>query len=322
MNNDISIPDQSGTLAVVTGANSGLGFGITRRLAAAGAEVILAVRNPKKGEQAIKELLAEIPDARLSLELIDLADLQSIKDFAARLNQRGQPINTLVNNAGIMMTPRRNTTADGFELQFGSNHLGHFALTAWLLPLLQKAGRSRVTTMSSGMSHLGRIAFDDLQLERSYSPTRAYTQSKLANLLFAIELNRRSQLYGWGILSNAAHPGVTSTNLQSTGPTLGTNKTQEGLFMRLSKRIPGLWQTVPQGCLPALYATTSPHAAGAGYYGPNGFMEMAGMPAPAWLPSRARDEQAAKRLWELSEQLTHAYFPTQNQHPTPALLAV
>ncbi|HEY0604566.1 MAG TPA: SDR family oxidoreductase [Herpetosiphonaceae bacterium] len=307
-NEDIDIPKQTGTLAVVTGANSGLGFGITRRLAAAGAEVILAVRNLDKGRKAINDLLAANPAAKLSIEQLDLSSLQSIKDFAARLQAAGRPINLLINNAGIMATPTRQTTADGFELQFGTNHLGHFALTARLLPLLQQASSSRVVTMSSIMNRMGRINFDDLQSERSYSPYTAYSQSKLANLLFAMELNRRSLAHGWGILSNAAHPGATHTNLQSTGPNLGRSSTRPSLGLRLSYLIPGFWQEIEQGCLPALFAATSPRAVGGAYYGPDGFAELTGLPKLAGIPRRAKDEATARRLWESSEQLTQTHF--------------
>jgi NAD(P)-dependent dehydrogenase (short-subunit alcohol dehydrogenase family) len=306
---DIDIPDQSGSLAIVTGANSGLGLGITRRLAAAGAEVILAVRNPEKGRQAMQDLLVENPRAKLSIELIDLASLQSIGDFVARLNAAGRPLNLLINNAGVMMPPTRHTTSDGFELQFGANHLGHFALTAGLLPLLRKAGSSRVTTMSSGMNHLGSIHFDDLQWERRYSPMLAYGQSKLANLLFARELNRLSLEHGWGILSNSAHPGATHTNLQTSGPTLGKTARGAGMGMRMATLIPGLWQEIPQGCLPALYAATCPEAQGGAYYGPNGFAEMTGMPKLAMVPGKAKNGATARRLWQVSEQLTQFHFP-------------
>jgi NAD(P)-dependent dehydrogenase (short-subunit alcohol dehydrogenase family) len=310
---NINIPDQTGTLAVVTGANSGIGFGITRRLAAAGAEVILAVRNLEKGNQAISNLLAEYPGAKLSTEQVDLANLGSIRAFAERLNASGRPINLLINNAGIMAPPTRNATSDGFELQFGSNYLGHFALTAGLLPLLRKAGSSRVTHMSSGVNRMGRINFDDLQWERQYPAYRAYAQSKLANLMFALELNRRSHEYGWGILSNAAHPGATRTNLQSTGPNLGKASSGVGLGMRITGVIPGFWQEVPQGCLPALFAATSPRAVGGGYYGPDGYAELTGMPKAARIPSRARDEDTARKLWQVSEQLTQFRFPTNQE---------
>jgi len=300
---DIEVPDQSGKLALVTGANSGLGFGLARRLAAAGARVILAVRSPDKGEAAAQAIRAEFPLAALTVEALDLASLQSIRALAARLNAAGQPLDILVNNAGVMAPPRRATTADGFELQFGVNHLGHFALTTGLLPLLRQAGGARVVTMSSGVSHLGRINFNDLQSEKNYQPFLAYAQAKLANLLFAFELNRRSQAGGWGILSNAAHPGATYTNLQIAGPNMGTGKTSRGLTVRLTGLIPGLWQEVPQGCLPALFAATSPRAAGGAYYGPDGLFEMTGGPRLAWVPRQARDERVAAKLWQVSERL-------------------
>ena len=301
---DIDVPDQTGRLAVVTGANSGIGFGLTRRLAGAGAHIIQAVRSPEKGEAAAQKIRTEFPPARLTVEALDLASLASIRAFAARLSAQGQPLHLLVNNAGIMMPPARAATADGFELQLGVNHLGHFALTAGLLPLLRRAGSARVVTMSSGVAHLGRINFEDLQSVRSYQPTGAYAQSKLANLLFAFELNRRSQARGWGLLSNAAHPGATYTNLQITGPNLGTRNTNRSLGMRLTGLIPGVWQEIPQGCLPALYAATSPQAAGGAYYGPDGLAELTGGPKPAWVPRRARDEKVAGQLWQVSEQLT------------------
>ena len=309
---DIRMPDLHGQLAVVTGANSGLGFGLTRRLAAAGAAVILAVRNAEKGRQAIQQLLAEYPQANLALELIDLANLQSVHTFAARLGAAGRSINILINNAGVMMPPRRYTTTDDFELQFGANHLGHFALTAWLLPLLRAAGSAHVTTMSSGVNHLGRIRFGDLQWQQGYSPVLAYAQSKLANLLFATELDRRSRQQGWGIRSNAAHPGVTRTNLQRSGPSMGTGRSDEPLMMRFSKALPGIWQEVPQGCLPALFAATNPLAPGGAYYGPDGFGEMTGMPKLARLPRGANDPAVARQLWAISEQLTGARFPAND----------
>ena len=307
---DIEIPNQTGKVAVVTGANSGIGFGVTRRLAAAGAEVILAVRNMDKGNEAITKLLADQPTAKLSLEHIDLSNLQSVQDFATRLNERGRPVNILINNAGVMAPPTRHTTSDGFELQFGANYLGHFALTAGLLPLLRKAGTSRVVTLSSIVNHFGKINFDDLQSQRKYAPWPSYAQSKLADLLFAMELDRRSQVYGWGILSNAAHPGATTTNLQTAGPNLGLANTGESRIMRLTKRIPGFWQEIPQGSLPALFAATSLLAVGGSYYGPDGYGELTGMPKPARIPRRANDEDTQKKLWQVSEQLTRVHFPT------------
>jgi NAD(P)-dependent dehydrogenase (short-subunit alcohol dehydrogenase family) len=306
---DIEIPDQSGKLAVVTGANSGIGFGATQRLAGAGAEVVLAVRSLDKGEEAARRIRAEHPDAKLSVERLDLSDLGSVAAFAAAMSERTASIDILINNAGVMAVPTRKSTVDGFELQFGTNHLGHFALTGRLLPLLS-AGSARVVTLSSGVSRIGRIALDDLQGERRYGPWRAYSQSKLATLMFAFELDRRSQRYGWGLLSNAAHPGATHTNLQSTGPNLGRRR--PSWTARLMDRMPGIWQEIPQGSLPTLYAATSPHAVGGGYYGPDGFGELTGTPKAAKVPSRARDEAVAAKLWDASESLTNVRYPTNH----------
>jgi NAD(P)-dependent dehydrogenase (short-subunit alcohol dehydrogenase family) len=206
-----------------------------------------------------------------------------------------------------MTPPTRHTTADGFELQFGTNHLGHFALTGRLLPLLRKGNTPRVVTLSSTAARLGRINFDDLQWERRYRGIGSYGQSKLANLLFAIELDRRGDRHGWGILSAAAHPGATRTNLQSAGPNMGRAEGRESPLMRLGNRLP-MWQEVPQGALPTLYAATSPEAEGGAYYGPDGFMELRGAPTTAIVPRRARDEATAARLWEVSEDLTKVRF--------------
>ncbi len=306
------VPDQTGLLAVVTGANSGIGFGVSQRLAAAGAEVILAVRNLDKGNNAAQDIRAQFPAARVVAEQLDLASLASVEAFSERMLTSGRPIHLLINNAGIMTPPVRQTTADGFELQWGTNYLGHFALTGKLLPLLRKASSSRVVTLSSLTNRIGSINFDDLQSERGYRPQFAYGQSKLATLMFAIELNRRSLRYGWGIRSNASHPGATLTNLQTTGPTLGRGSTtlMERLGMRITRMIPGFWQEIAQGALPTLYAATSPLAVGGGYYGPGGFAELTGMPAVARIPRRARNEKTAQRLWQVSEQLTSVSFPT------------
>jgi NAD(P)-dependent dehydrogenase (short-subunit alcohol dehydrogenase family) len=302
--NDIQIPDQSGTFAVITGSNSGIGLGAAHRLAAAGAEVVLAVRNESKGAAALAEIKAATPGAGVSVERLDLSSLDSVAAFADRMLDAGRPIDLLINNAGVMMPPNRYTTEDGFELQFGTNHLGHFALTGRLLPLLRNGNGARVVTLSSSAARLGRINFDDLQAERRYRPIPAYGQSKLANLLFMLELSRRSADNGWGIRSTAAHPGATHTNLQSTGPSMG--RSRDPLSMRLGNFLP-IWQEIPQGCLPTLYAA-GPDAVPAGYYGPDGILEMRGLPAPAKLPRRARDEQSAARLWQISEDLTKVRY--------------
>ncbi|MER7891074.1 SDR family oxidoreductase [Micromonospora sp. NPDC094482] len=303
------LPDQSGRLAVVTGANSGVGLETARRLAAAGAEVILAVRNTDKGDTAAADIRDTTPDARLRVEELDLSRLASVADLARRLTAAGRPLDLLVNNAGVMAVPTRHTTADGFELQFGTNHLGHFALTGRLLPLLTAGNRPRVVTLSSGTHHFGRIDFDDLQSERRYSAQRAYAQSKLATLMFADELQRRSDRHGWGLLSNAAHPGATRTNLQAAGPSLGRDRTEIPFSTRLTMRIPGFWQDVDQGALPTLYAATSPDAAGGEYYGPKGPFGLTGPPAVARKSRRARDTGVAERLWRDSEQLTGVSYP-------------
>jgi NAD(P)-dependent dehydrogenase (short-subunit alcohol dehydrogenase family) len=310
MTTDIAVPDLTGKLAVVTGANSGLGFGLTGRLARAGAEVVLAVRNRAKGKDAIERLGRDLPGAKLSLRDLDLSSLDSIAALGEQLTAEGRPIDILLNNAGIMTPPTRDVTKDGFELQFGSNYLGHFALTGHLLPLLRQAS-AHVVTMSSLTNRWGRLNFDDLNWEKSYSPQRSYGTSKLANLMFARELQRRSDRLGWGLRSNSAHPGATITNLQVTGPTHGRDSTRlVDLMNRISYRIPGMWQEVDQGILPALYAATSPDAVGGGYYGPSGPFGLTGGPAEASVPKRALDDNDSRRLWDVSEQLTGVHFPT------------
>ena len=310
---DITVPDLRGTLAVVTGANSGLGFGLTGRLARAGADVVLAVRSEQRGAAAAARIRADVPGAALDIRRLDLASLASVAEFSDGLLADARPVHLLINNAGVMMPPQRAVTADGFELQFGTNHLGHFALTARLLPLLRHADRSRVVNLSSLIAQVGRLDFDDLQSQRSrtkYSPARAYAVSKLATLMFARELQRRSTAAGWGITSVAAHPGATITNLLVSGPTHDGASARVFLALNAaSHHIPGLWQQIEQGILPALYAATSPDAAGGGYYGPNGPGELTGAPDAARIPPRALDDAAARRLWQLSETLAAVSFP-------------
>jgi NAD(P)-dependent dehydrogenase (short-subunit alcohol dehydrogenase family) len=305
---DIEVPDQSGRLAVVTGANSGIGLEAARRLAAAGAAVVLAVRNADKGAAAVEDIRAGLPDADVSVEALDLSSLASVRVFAATMTDRGRAVDLLVNNAGIMAVPKREVTEDGFELQLGTNFLGHFALTGLLLPLLRRADAPRVVTLSSSAARFGRINLDDLQSEKRYGAWRAYGQSKLADLIFAFELERRSVANGWNVMSNAAHPGSTHTNLQSTGPNLGTGKQGNGII-GIFMRFPGVSQDAAAGALPTLYAATSPDAVGSGYYGPNGFQELNGLPAPAHVPRRALDTATAGELWRRAEQLTAVTFP-------------
>ncbi|MFM9921284.1 SDR family oxidoreductase [Lacisediminihabitans sp. H27-G8] len=307
---DISVPDLSGRLAVVTGANSGLGLGLTRRLAAAGAEVILAVRNRAKGEDAIAEILAETPSARLSIRSLDLASLSSVAGLSEALIAEGRPVDILVNNAGIMHTPSRQLTTDGFEVQFASNYLGHFALTAGVLPLLRASGAPRVVSYSSGLARRGQLLWDDLQGARRYSPAAAYAQSKLAMLMFARELQRQSDANRWGILSTAARPGIVATNLQITGPRQDGD-TSSTRLVDSTRGWKWMWQQVPQGVLPALFGATSPDALPGSYYGPDGFLGFTGAPKVTAPPRRALNEADSARLWRVSEQLTNAAFPTQ-----------
>ncbi|BBY01473.1 SDR family oxidoreductase [Mycobacterium seoulense] len=315
MANDLvaTVPDLSGKLAIITGANSGLGFGLARRLAAAGADVVMAIRNRAKGEKAIDEIRKTVPDAKLTIKSLDLSSLAAVAALAEQLNAEGRPVDILINNAGVMTPPERDTTADGFELQFGSNHLGHFALTGHLLPLLRAAAKARVVSLSSlAARQSAKIHFDDPQFEKSYAAMSAYGQSKLAVLMFALELDRRSRAAGWGIMSNAAHPGLTKTNLQIAGPSHGRDKPalMERLYRASWRFTPFLWQEIDEGILPALYAAAAPHAQGAAFYGPRGFYEAAGGGVrPAKVPAPARNEADCQRLWELSEQLTGVSYP-------------
>jgi NAD(P)-dependent dehydrogenase (short-subunit alcohol dehydrogenase family) len=303
------VPDQTGKLVVVTGANSGTGKEAARRLAEAGAHVVMAVRTVAKGEQARAEILARHPQAKLEVRRIDLADLSSVREFADSLIADGTPLDLLVNNAGVMSPPARMTTADGFELQFGSNFLGPFALTVRLLPLLLAAESPRVATMSSGTANFGKITFDDLQSERRYSPFFSYGQSKLADLIMTRHLAGLAAERGWNLLSTAAHPGFTRTNLQTTGPTLGGGKSKglAGLSSSLGGLLPS--QEVGPGTEPLLYAATSSDAVAGGYYGPGGRFGLVGPAAATKAPRRALDVTTAARLWAEAERLTGVSVP-------------
>ena len=293
------IPDQSGRTAVVTGANSGLGRVAARELARRGARVIMAVRSTDKGDAALEEIRGEVPQAELEVRPLDLSSLESTRAFAAGFGEDG--LDLLINNAGIMMTPQQ-TTHDGFELQFGTNHLGHFALTGLLLGAVQAADAGRVVTLSSIEHKSGHIEFDDLQSEHGYAPRKAYQQSKLANALFGIELDRRLKVAGSKAISVLAHPGYSATNLQSTGPT-GVMKR----LMSVSNRL--VAQSADKGALPTLYAATAPGVEGGDYYGPDGFMEIRGSPTHVNAIPEARDPDVGRRLWEVSEGLTGVRYP-------------
>jgi NAD(P)-dependent dehydrogenase (short-subunit alcohol dehydrogenase family) len=294
------VPSQLGRTAVVTGATGGLGYETALALSKAGAEVILAGRDDQKGQSAIENISREVTGAKVSYERLDLASLASVADFAARMQAR-QSLDLLINNAGVMALPRRQTTADGFEMQFGTNHLGHFALTALLMPLLRRASGPRVVSLSSLAHRTGFIDFNDLQGVRVYSPWKAYGQSKLACLMFALELQRRSDAAGWSLISNAAHPGFARTNLFARGP---------GGFLSLATDFaaPLFGQSAADGARPILFAATSPEARPGGYYGPGGIAELRGAPARALIMPQARDDAAAARLWKVSEQLTGTSF--------------
>jgi len=299
----VTVPDLTGRLVIVTGANSGLGFGLTGRLSAAGADVIMAVRNLDKGADAAARIREHQPAARLDVRQLDLASLASVTEFAKAILADGRGLDILINNAGVMAPPQRGLTEDGFELQFGSNHLGPFALTGRLLPALRKAEHPRVVSTSSIVARRGRIDFDDLQSEKKYVPYQAYGLSKLANLMFARELQVRSDAAGWGIVSAAAHPGGTATNLQTSGPREGRELSK--FAQRVLTRV---MQPVETGILPSLYAATSPDALPGAYYGPDGFYELRGNPKLAHVPKRALIEADSRRLWEISETLTGVTF--------------
>jgi NAD(P)-dependent dehydrogenase (short-subunit alcohol dehydrogenase family) len=295
-----NIPPQDGKTFLVTGANSGLGFEAAKLLASRGASVLMAVRNLDKGRHAVEAICAEIPHARLELLSLDLADLASIGRFAEEVRASQSRLHALVNNAGVMAITQRNTV-DGFEMQFGTNHLGHFALTGLLLPLLLRTPGSRVVTMSSGIHIIGRINFEDLQSEKGYSDFRAYAQSKLANLLFTYELQRRLVKAGSASVALAAHPGYASTNLQAVGPTMTESAARQAM-MRAANRL--LAQTAAMGALSIVYAATSPDANGGEYYGPSGMLGQRGYPKKARSSAASYDEAAAGRLWQVSEELT------------------
>jgi NAD(P)-dependent dehydrogenase (short-subunit alcohol dehydrogenase family) len=292
------VPDQSGRTAVVTGANSGLGFITALELARHGARVVMTARDPARGADALRRLRADVPDADVELRALDLADLASVRGFATELGASYPTLDLLINNAGVMAIPRRETV-DGFEMQFGTNHLGHFALTGLLLPTLVDVRGARIVTVSSNAHKTGRIRFDDLQRSQSYSRWPAYSQSKLANLLFAFELQRRLSAIDAPAISLAAHPGTASTNLVAPGAE--GNRLKERV-MRLGVRIIG--QSEEQGALPQLYAATAPDVHGGEYYGPSGIGESRGHPKLVTSTSMSRDPELAARLWSISQDLT------------------
>nr|CAK51305.1 putative short chain dehydrogenase [Streptomyces ambofaciens] len=294
------IPDQTGRVSVVTGANSGLGLATTKTLARKGAQVVLAVRDEEKGRRAADAIIAEQPGAHLEVRRLDLADPASVRAFAHQLHTDGYRVDVLVNNAGLMAPPRT-LTLQGHELQFAANHLGHFALTGLLLDLMTDSDDPRVVTVTSANHRQARIAFDDLSGERKYSPMGHYNQSKLANAAFGWELHRRLSAAGSPVRSVLAHPGYTATNLQTSTPA-GMVKL---LFGRL---LLPLAQSPDQGALPQLYAATAPEVQGGELFAPDGMGELRGAPKRAQLAPRATDPDTVSRLWQLSEQLTDVRY--------------
>ena len=303
------IPDQTGKLAVITGATGGLGYETALALAGANATVVLTGRNAAKGADALARIRTVHPQADITFEMLDLAQLSAVTEFAESFVRRHDQLDILVNNAGVMAPPKRQLTTDGFELQFGTNYLAHFALTAQLLPLLQ-AGKARVISLSSIAARQGHIAFDDLQAKRGYRPFTSYSQSKLAMLMFTFELQRRSDAAGWGLRSIAAHPGVSSTGLIANGPGQVGGATA-AIIATFSRPFLGVFgQTPPDGALPQIFAATAPSAIGGGYYGSTGFLEMKGDVGVAHTPRQALDRDVASRLWTVSEDLLKIWFPT------------
>lgn len=303
------IPPQTGRTAVVTGTG-GIGFHIATALARAGANVIVAGRNGAKGAAAVEQIRRSAPRAQVRFGQVDLASLASIDAFADTLCRSHGSLDLLVNNAAVMAPPQRRQTVDGFELQLGTNHLGHFALTARLLPLLREGRGARVVSLSSVAARNGTIDFDDLQSTRHYAPMVAYAQSKLACLMFAFELQRRSTQAGWGIRSLAAHPGISRTDLLPNG---AGATSLPGLARRY---LWFLFQPAEQGALPPLFAATAPSAAPGAYYGPDRLGETRGHPASSRVPPQAEDTAVAERLWQVSERLTGAVFGADGtRHP-------
>ncbi|MFL9899810.1 oxidoreductase [Paraburkholderia fungorum] len=301
------IPPQIGKRVLITGANSGIGYHAALTLARKGAQVILACRDRQRGEEALARLNAATPDARAELAILDLASLESVHQFAQRELTGQRPIHILINNAGVMAPPKRLETADGFELQFGTNVLGHFALTALLMPALKLAAtgspdRPRIVTIASIAHKRGQINLDDLQSEKTYSPMQAYRQSKLANLMFAFELDRHLRAASSPVMSVAAHPGVANTNLFRGGDRSAISGAAREL---LSHFIGAVLNTDYAGALPTLYAATSRDVSDGGYYGPQGFLEARGSRiGEASVARQATDASTAGRLWQVCEELT------------------
>lgn len=299
------MPSLEGQVWVVTGANSGLGLETAKGLAARGALVVMACRDPQRAQAAADEVRKVAPDAKLELESLDLASLASIEAFAKKLASTRPVLDGLINNAGIMAIPRR-TTADGFEMQLGTNHLGHYALSLRLLPLLEAAKAPRLVSVASTAHKFGSMNFDDLMGEKSYSSWGAYGQSKLANLLFIYELARKLAAAGKKTLAVAAHPGYAATNLQGVGAKM-TGSKFSAWIMDVGNSV--MAQGADMGALPTLYAATASDVKSGDYFGPDGFLEFKGHPRKCDSNAKSKDTAAAAKLWEVSEKLTGVALP-------------
>lgn len=297
------MPSQKGRIYVVTGGSSGMGFEDAKALAAAGAQVVIAARNPQRGQEAIEKIQTETPDANVQFEAVDLSDLASVRQLAHRLTATLPRLDGLINNAAVMALPERGETPDGLEMQFATNYVGHFVLTAELLPLLRKSEAPRVITLGSVAANRGSINFEDLQARKTYEPYQTYAQSKLACVMFALELQRRSEAAGWGIQSMAAHPGIAVTELVARGPGLDSEQGKRWSAMKENL------QSAAQGAIPTLYAATAPDAKAGAYYGPTGENEMRGPLGLATIPPAASDAASAARLWTATEELSGTRYP-------------
>lgn len=303
------IPDLSGKRALVTGAASGIGYEAARGLAQHGAEVLLADKNERGGAEALAKIRALRADAKVAFLPLDLSSQAKVREFAAALVAQGQPLDILVNNAGIQPISERRTTSDGFELTFGIGHLGHFALSALLFPLLLQAPAPRVVTVSSLVHRLGNFDWDDLQMARNYYSQRPYNQTKLANMLFARELQRRATAKGLPLLSLVVHPGVARTNIGAGRKDLGKYHLHDHLITTVMGAVMKFFgQPAEAGGWPTLYAATMPDVTPGGFYGPDGIGETRGAPAPAKIHQAGLDEAAARKLWQVSEELTGQRF--------------
>ncbi len=299
------MPDQSGRTVVITGANSGLGFEATTAFAREGAHVVMACRSLERAGSAREEVQSALGDPSLSVRELDLADLASVRSFVEGFEQDHDELHVLCNNAGVMGIPRRET-ADGFEMQFGVNHLGHFALTGLLIDRLRETGgETRVVTHSSGIHERGEIDFEDLHGEGDYDRWDAYAQSKLANLLFAYELDRRLRATDGTVTSVGCHPGYADTGLQRRGPEMRGSRLRLWM-MKVANSL--VAQSAERGALPMLYAATAAGISGGEYVGPGGFLTMRGAPEVQESSERSRDEDLAARLWDISEDLTGVTF--------------